>query len=96
MLPMNLRCSENVSSSYRQSRYVHNPMFYLIFSISLSKSFSYIETWPLSLLIIPVKRDIVVVFPAPLCPSKQKILDSYREIDILLTAVKSPKRLVRP
>lgn len=31
-----------------------------------------------------------------MCPSKQKILDSYREIDMLLTAVKSPKRLVRP
>lgn len=40
--------------------------------------------------IIPVKTLIAVVFPAPLCPNKQNISDSYRDNDTLSTAFRVP------
>lgn len=47
------------------------------------------------MLIIPVNTLIAVVLPAPLCPNKQKICDSYKDKDILSTALRLPNFLSR-
>ena len=53
----------------------------------LSKFIPYIVTYPDVFWIIPVNKLIAVVLPAPLCPSKQNIYDSYNATDILFTAI---------
>eukprot|EP01051_Picozoa_sp_SAG22_P003987 SAG22_NODE_205_length_15308_cov_20.539023_13_plen_55_part_00 len=39
---------------------------------------------------MPVSIEMVVVLPAPLCPSSEKIWPSYMTISRLLTATNSP------
>lgn len=67
------RCSLGVSKSNNISCYGQTPRNYLISDISLNRSCPYISHEPSVESNSPVNIEIVVVFPAPLCPSKANI-----------------------
>lgn len=85
--PMNFKCSSTVNFSYKTSFYKHNPKVYRISSKFESISWLFTMTFPPVFSINPVRRDIVVVFPAPLCPRRQNIWFPNRVREISSTAV---------
>jgi len=67
------RCSRTVRVSKRMSCYGHTPRKVLIYSICVSISNPLTSAHPSVIESRPLSIDNVVVFPAPLCPSKTKI-----------------------
>ena len=80
------RCSFGVNWSNKISNCGHTPIVFLISSISSNISRLKTEAVPEVAGYIPVRIDIVVVFPAPLCPSKAKICPLYIVNETSLTA----------
>ena len=89
------RCSLTVRTSKRTSNCWQRPKDCLTESISFTRSAPYIEAFPEEGFKIPVIMFKTVVFPAPLCPRRQKTSFCFIDNDSLFTAVKFPNFLVR-
>jgi len=68
-----LKCSITLKSGKRTLCYGQNPMIFLISSISFSTSNPKASAQPEVMSSNPVSMEIVLVFPAPFCPSNAKI-----------------------
>mmetsp|Transcript_25722 Transcript_25722/g.35378 ORF Transcript_25722/g.35378 Transcript_25722/m.35378 type:complete len:238 (+) Transcript_25722:266-979(+) len=73
ILPKNSRCSCTVKQGNNTLYCGHTPVIWRIAGKSPAKDLPYICTLPAVASTSPVSVEIVVVFPAPLCPSKQVI-----------------------
>ncbi len=95
-LANNSKCSLGVKYSNNTSCCGHTPKIFLMSSISLNISMPNTEAFPYVGSNNPVNILIVVVFPAPLCPSKANIYPLYMVMFVLSTAAFLPNTFLSP